>query len=379
MTISGRANLDVSTYEAKGSAAGAASDVTRRTRVADGSSRIIIAANEDLGGGLRAGMYCETGINIDNGSFYGQADTPNANTTSFCSREGRAYIGNDMGEIRLGRQNVWWTQGELNQIGSNLAVKDVFTDLFTGGVGQYTTRGENMIKLLAGKSFGAFANSEIYTGYMGKTGFDLTTTQATGEGAKNPAGKYSGFKLLYTAGKVVGMADYQTSKNSGATLVEQATDYAGAAAAAAAQYNRSGTKYGVGYKYGGPESLVSVQIYNKERSAIAAGSKTEKDKGYGLTVHHDMGGGVVLLGQYAKADKRSYSDATAQTENGASAYTLGALKRLSKRTHVFTNYSVINNDAAGTYNLSGGNYASANGVSAGSTVKTMAFGLQHWF
>jgi predicted porin len=367
----------VSSYGATG-ATNPAQDISSRYRVADTSSRITFAAQEDLGGGAKAGVYCETGINIDNGSFYGQADTANANTTTFCSREGRLYIGNSTGEIRLGRQNVWWTQGDLNQIGSNMVGKDVFTDLFTGGVGQYTTRGENMVKLVAGPTFGAFAGSEVYSGFMGRSGMDMYSTQSTGEGSINSDGKYSGFKVNYSQGQILGMIDYQTSKNSATSQTTLFGDAAGTAAAAGAGYNRTASKYGVGYKYGG-ESLVSFQYYSKERTKVAAGSATEKDGGYGITLHHDAGSGYVLVAQYAKADKRSYSDATAQTENGATAYTLGGIKRLSKRTHLYTAYNVINNGAAGVYNLSGGNYASANGVGAGAQVKTLSLGFQHWF
>ncbi len=99
--------MDVSTYSATGSTAGAAYDLKSRTRVADTSSRIIFAATEDLGQGRRAGVYCETGINIDTANANGQAATANANTSEWCSREGRAFIGAGDFEFRLGRQNVW--------------------------------------------------------------------------------------------------------------------------------------------------------------------------------------------------------------------------------------------------------------------------------
>ena len=372
--------MDVSSFEATG-ATNPAENVAKRTRVADTSSRITFAAQEDLGGGLKAGVYCETGINIDNGGFTGQADTPNANTAGFCSREGRAYIGNNTAELRLGRQNVWWTQGELNQVGSNLVGSDTLTNFVTGGVGQYTTRGENMIKVVAGANLGAFAGSEVYTGYMGKSGFDITSAASTGEAAASPSGKYSGFKALYTQGQIVGMIDYQTSKST--TPAQAGSNYqlpgfAGTAApAAGSRASRDAVKYGVGYKYGG-ESLISFQAWEHKRSN-AADTATEKDKGWGIVSHHDAGNGYVLVAQYGKQGKRTFSDSTAETENGAKGYTLGGLKRLSKRTHLYTAYHVIKNDAAGTYNMNGGNYTSAAAVGAGSEVKTLAVGFQHWF
>jgi len=368
--------MDVSTYAATG-ATNPAQDVVKRTRVADTSSRITFQAQEDLGGGLKAGVYCETGINIDNGGITGQADTVNPNTTAFCSREGRAYIGNNDVELRLGRQNVWWTQGELNQVGSNLVGSDTLTNFVTGGVGQYTTRGENMIKVVAGAGLGAFAGSEIYTGYMGATGFDATSAASTGEAAANPAGRYSGFKGLYTQGQIVGMIDYQTSKDTTPTATGLMPGYAGTAVpAGATRVSRDAVKYGIGYKYGG-ESLISFQTWEHKR--VNASTVEDKDKGWGIVSHHDAGNGYVLVAQYGKQGKRSYSDTTVQTENGATGYTLGGLKRLSKRTHLYTAYHVIKNGDNGTYNMNGGNYASAAAVGAGSQVKILAFGLQHWF
>jgi len=378
--------MDISTYEATG-ATNAADDIARRMRVADTSSRVTIAANEDLGGGMKAGMYCETGINIDNASYTGQADTPNANTTTWCSREGRLYIGNAMGEIRLGRQNVWWTQGALNPVGANLLGSDTLTNLINGGVGVYTVRGENQVKLLGGAALGAFAGSEVYWGYMGTSGMDFTTTGVTGESSVARNGKYNGFKLNYAQGAWLGMIDYQSSVNSPTSAGALLGGAAGSVAAANAVttnangYKRNSTKYGLGYKYAGAssESVISVQYWNKSRTNMAAGSAENKDGGYGITLNHDLGGGKVLVAQWGKANKRSYSDATAQTENGATGYTLGGLQRLSKRTHVYAAYHVIKNGETGTFNMAGGNYASAAGIGAGADVKMMALGLQHNF
>ena len=204
--------MDYSTYEATGSTAGAASDFKNRGRIADTSSRITFAANEDLGGGTRAGVYCETGINIDTANANGQADTANANTSEWCSREGRAYYGSGAYELRLGRQNVWWTQGELNQVGSTFLGSDSMTNLINGGAGVFGVRLENMLKLAV--TSGQFNGSEAYYGLM-------TANEKTAK-ATDPVGKYQGFKLLYTAGQLVGMVDYQASSDSAKTTAAAA-------------------------------------------------------------------------------------------------------------------------------------------------------------
>lgn len=372
VTLAGRASMDVSTFEISGSTAGASADFKSRTRVADSGSRIIISANEDLGGGMRAGVYCETGINIDNGSSYGQAGTTNANSSEFCSREGRAFIGNNTAEVRLGRQNVWWTQGELNGTGSSFLGSDTLTNMFNGGVGVYSVRAENQIKVVANGATGAFAGSEIYMGYMGASGAAALATQ-TGEavGANADAkGKYSGLKLNYNVGKFVFMLDQQSSEY--------------AAVSSGSQFERNATKVGAGFKYT-PSSTVSIQTWNKDRKDLttptAAYSSTAgaaKDSGYGINVKHDLSGGWMVHGQYSKADNIKGTTTGAIANTGATAYTLGATKSLSKRTHLLAAYHSIKNQSAGTYGMTGGNYQSGSAAAGGDT-KIMAVGMIHNF
>lgn len=385
VTLSGRASMDVSTFEAKGSTNGVASDNNSRVRVADTSSRITFAAQEDLGAGSRAGVYCETGINIDTANANGQANTANANTSEWCSREGRLYYGNNLAEIRLGRQNVWWTQGALNQVGSRHMGSDSFTNLQNGGVGVYGVRVENTALVNFNGDAGAFAGSQVYAGRMGG---------ATGEGATASAtqitnGQFAGGKLVYTAGQLIGMIDYQTSHNSAVATASTGNT---------SSFDRTATKLGLGYKYAGAasSSIVSAQMWNKKRtdltnasnSLVLAGGLTGtattntgsgKDSGYGFVVEHDLGANRMVVAQWGKANNLKDSTGADVASSGATAYTIGFRQSLSKRTHVYTAYHTIKNDANVNYNMSGGNYASAATVANGAQVKILALGMQHDF
>jgi predicted porin len=373
--------MDVSTFEVSGSTAGAAADFKRRMRVADSASRITFAANEDLGGGLKAGVYCETGINIDSASNYGQQGSNNGNTSEFCSREGRAYFGNNTAEIRLGRQNVWWTQGALNEVGSTYLGSDSSTNLQNGGVGVYTVRGENMIKLVAGGNTGAFAGSEVYMGYMGYAGGNATaTTLQLGEAAgagKDADAKYSGAKLVYSMGQFVFMLDQQSSKSAPTTATQTSS------------FDRSSTKVGVAYKYNATSS-VSVQTWNKKRtdlttpagaftsSSVGGGTGSGKDSGYAFVVKHDLGGGLMAHGQYSKANNIKDTSVGEIADSGATGYTLGLTKAVSKRTHFLASYHTITNNTAAVYGMSGGAYQSGS-PSAGGDTKIFALGMIHNF
>lgn len=351
VTLSGRASMEWGGWRATGSTAGAASDFQNRQRVADTASRIAFGVTEDLGGGLRAGVYCETGINIDTATANGQANTANANTSEWCSREGRASIGNNMVEVRLGRQNVWWTQGELNRVGSTFLGTDAGTNLFNQGVGVAGVRLENMVMVHGNSGLGAFAGSNVYYGY-------LTTGEAVAANA-TPRGKYNGAKVQWSQGSLIGMLDIQRSEDpDGATAIR----------------DRSATKLGVGYRYSGSGSpnIISVQAWDKSRTLVAGAAKTTDD-GWLVTGLYDLGGGTMLHGQYGKNNGTSGT-----ADSGATGMTVGLTRSLSKRTHLYGSFHTITNGAAGTYALSGGNYQSGT-PAAGADTRAYGLGMIHNF
>jgi len=398
VTLSGRASIDMSTYQAVNSTAGSASDLASRNRVADSGSRITLSANEDLGGGMKAGLYCETGINVDNAERTGQSGTINANTQNWCSREGRAYFGNNLVEVRLGRQNVFWTSGAPDATGSNLGGSSVSANLYTGGAGLYGTRLENMIKLVAGSEAGAFAGSELYTGFMQSpaTATALSTSASadysfatqTGEsaGAGVSGGGYNGFKLTYNSGPLNLMVDYQSYTKSSAVT---AVSVLGVSSTIRNSFSGNATKYQVGYNLGG-ESIVSAQYWTKARtdetnsSAAFSNSSTGTagngaDSGWVVNYNHDFKNSYVGYAQYGKANNITGGpNGTEQVGTDATAYTVGALKRFSKRTHVYATYHSIANGANINYNMTGGTYQSGTAPN-GSTVTMTALGMIHMF
>ena len=170
------------------------------------------------------------------------------------------------------------------------------------------------------------------------------------------------------------MVDYQNSTR-GNTAANLLTGWAATDA-----IDRSATKYGVGYHYA-QGSKVSLQYWNKNGQSVAAGAAKFKDSGYGITLNHDIGSNRLLVAQWGKANNVNSSTAGDIADTGATAYTLGGIQRMSKRTHVYVSYHKITNAAAANYNMVGGNYASGNFAAGtlGADVKMMAVGLQHNF
>jgi len=384
VTLSGRASMDVSTWGASGSLR-AGEDFSTRTRVADTSSRITFSVNEDLGGGMKAGVYCETGFSIDTATANGQNNFANAASSEWCSREGRIFIGNDTVELRLGRQNVWWTQGQFNDNGSNHLGSDVTSNIFNAAMApMVATRGENMIMLHGGRGLGAFNGSQAYMGYQ--TAYEATTANINpGTSVQDTGGTYQGFKLNFDqGGRFLAAVDYQTSTNSGTTSTANVS-----------QFDRTATRYSLGFRYAA-DSMASFQYWNKERtdktnalntlalngittsysSAINRGSG--KDSGYVLSLKHVVTPQITAFANYTIANNMFGPTGAEVADSGATAYTLGGTYRLSKRTHVYGAIHQIRNGIAAAYGMSGGNYQSGtNG--AGSTVNMTALGFQHNF
>ena len=390
--IYGRANVDVSNYSATGSGT-AANDLVSRTRVADSGSRIGLRINEDLGGGMRAFSVIETGINLDNADPAGQgvgvasgaASATNTAVGHFGTREAHVGIGNTAYELRLGRQNIFWGHGELNQTGANFVSGDVigaFTAPGSGFSAAVASRQNNTILLQLNKDslLGAnFAGSQIYHSVNGGEA-------ATSAAAAPNKSSLTGFKINYNMGPYVAQLDTATAKNAG-NAAANAND-----ASNAGNFDAKSTKWGIGYKYA-QGSIISLSLFEHERTYNLAASNTaapnivnvvgtatgsRKQSGNGINLVHNLGDGLTAYAQMAKFGKATNSAGADVANSGAKAYMVGIRKDLSKRTGVYAWTGKITNESANAVNWNGGSYASGNSA-AGADPKVTAIGIMHNF
>jgi len=382
VTLSGRASMDYSTFAATGSTA-AGTDLPGRARLADSGSRITFAVSEDLGGGLRAGVYCETGFQMDTIGNGGQSavasSASTASVSEWCSRDSRLSLGNDTGEIRLGRQNNWWGQGEVNSSGSNMIGTD-FSSNFFNSIGLNTTRVDNTFKLVGGKNLGNFAGSEIY----------YAIPQAAEAAANNTvistvSGNTSGLTLKYASGAWVGQFDQISVTNIYSTTTGVST------------FDRSAMRLGAGYKYAAG-SIVSLTYYAGERTDKSNAANTfrqafdnsnatttttntgsAKNSGYYVNLNHDFGNNFTAVALYGRQNNLLTGASSAEyADSGAVAYSLGGVYRLSKRTHLYGAMHSIKNDANSNINMSAAGQNSGT-ITNGATVNITALGLLHNF
>ena len=362
--IYGRANLGLDSWKATGSTAGAAADFKRRTRIYDGSSRLGFRVNESLGGGMRAFAVIETGLNIDSGTGNGQSGGANGSTGTWASRDSYVGVGGGWGDIRFGRQSIWWSNGVIAQTGANYintAVDGLIND--PGLVGVVVTRQSNVVSYNT-PTFGGFNASLSYS----------PTSEAAGAGQETD-GKVYGLTARYTSGALRAQFDWAKNKIQSATPV-----------LATGTPEIDGIKLGVGWAYA-PGSQVSAIVGRLENENVAAlagftvGGEDLKQNFWLLNWEHMIGPWQILAQYYQSAKVKGLAD---DSNTRAKGITFGAKYFLSKRTGVYAAYSTVRNEDRSWADMSGGGMSSAaaGGLpagSAGADVKLWAVGVMHNF
>ncbi|MEI7785685.1 MAG: porin, partial [Betaproteobacteria bacterium] len=394
VTIYGRAHVAFDgAYSATGgtnTAGTAAYDIKSRQRVSDDGSRIGLRISEDLGGGLRAFSVIETGINIDTATNNAQSGVANSGTGFFGTREAHVGIGNNMAELRLGRQNVFWGMGPT---------EDVSANRISGGVGSsysapssgYTVapaaRLENTVQVVAGSDLGGFAGSAVWFAkpVAAETALPLATNTGNTLGEVKAAAQ--GFTLRYITGPFGVQYDYAQVKNAGN----------GITTASSFDATNTGSKLGLSYSYAPGSkvyfanavfstSFTDAAVNNVAPVSIVGTAATgnynvgyRKQASNQFGVQHVVGGGLELHAQYVIQGKVKNFAGADVAATGSKAYAVGARYELSKRTALTASYNVIDNEAKNNINLSGGGQSSTPNIGLGATLKVVRASIQHLF
>jgi predicted porin len=357
--IYGRANLGIQTWEAKGATAGEAADFDRRLRVYDGSSRLGFRVNESLGGGLRAFVVVETGVNIDSGTNLGQSNTA-ANTSSgfWASRDSYVGIGGGWGDIRFGRQSIFWSNGVIAQTGANYL--DTAVDGLINNpsiVAIPVTRQSSVVSY----------NSPTVGGFNASISFSPHTQEGAAAGA-DADGQVLGLTGRYTSGALRAQFDWASAEgNSSATGV---------------QTENTGWKVGLGWAYA-PGSQISGIFGNYENESVGGVTGDDRECQFWLVNWEHMIGQWQVLVQYYNADEAEGPTGDL-ADTDVTGLTLGAKYFLSKRTGVYLAYHNVDNGRNAFADLNGGGMSSAPGGAlvvgnAGADVKIMSVGVMHNF
>jgi len=376
VTISGRMALGVDSYSAVGATQTTSSGMTARNRVWDNGSRLNVAGSEDLGNGLKAEFYVETGFNADNGllASNGSNNASLITSTNVGGLGNRiAYVGvsGGFGSVRFGRQHVFWTNGIVDQTQTNYtqAGAPFATGGFGSGMGGQITRQPNTVQYISPNISGFEAI--VSWSPNRQEGVQGTSTAAINGLASpttaNANGRLWGLTAQWTGGPFQAAWDYVEDKGNGvySTVMTQVV-----------QGKHVGNKYRGAWSYqpGAVIGFIYTQSQMTNGGAASAGfiagaSGLGADAGSMTTLRQSawtinwehLVGNTRLLAQYARAGNikgcnatetatsssigHGQSGASLCDQTGAKAYLLGAQYLLSKRTSISVSYNKIRNDA----------------------------------
>ena len=315
------------------------------------SSRIGFRGNEDLGGGMRASFWLEAAHSPDSGlgsgsngnnQSSGQVSSPaGTQGLTFGRRSTVSLSGNTWGEVRLGRDYV----PSFN----NLTVS--MHPFGTNGVGN---AGQLFYPVSAnGTSSSTHVRSNNGINYFtpNVAGFQANLMYAYGEklsnaGATQNDDTYAGGRISYANGPLnlavaTGKTKYATGNYTQSNF---AANYQ--LGAAKLMYLWGENKVGVTKT---TSNMVGVQYKVSDTGEIRAAYTALKASGFVSTAGVD----------------------------DASQATVGYVHNLSKRTALYTNYSVVDNKGTGKQFVVGGGDKSA--LTAGGSSNGYEFGIRHSF
>jgi len=295
VTIYGVADVGIERFDTS-----ATSAAWRLTSGNQSGSRLGFKGSEDLGGGLKANFTLENGFSIDDGRL--------AQGGRMFGRQAWVGLSGGFGAVKFGRQYT-----------PIFIAHDTIDPLGTG---------------LSGDGSGMSAVFNAYGVRMDNTiNYSLTAGPISAEVAyglgevagSNSAGRQVGLGASYANGPLTVVAAYHDANS--ATVGSQA----------------DARTFFVGGAFGFGVAKVHA-AFGDNRGDDATGGTAIRNRDYMLGVSAGVGSAGTVAASYIRRDERLAGAANADADYWAVAYT----HNLSKRTNLYTSYSIIKNDAAST-------------------------------
>jgi predicted porin len=263
------------------------------------ASRIVIKGTEDLGGGVKAGFWVESGFNADAGS--GQPTNTNNQTNGSAgngaltwNRRSHMGMGGNWGEIRLGRDFLPQYLNIANYDPFDLSGTGTSQVLNSAITGPTLVRASNSISYLYGHGFNA-PNIGYGPGGFTGSGLQVHATYFLGENPSGTAtskdGSGYGLRAVYSTGKftvsgAIGGTSYAAGdvrqNNAGASY-----DFGVVHVMGMYEWDRNGSLHGRGWVAGArvPVGAGAVRVAYSQYATDAAGNPKAKKWALGY-VHH---------------------------------------------------------------------------------------------
>jgi predicted porin len=286
--------------------------------VADGSSRLIVGFNEDLGGGLRSIGQWDIRIRIDDNGGAGAAPT-----TAVASQlgTGNTFLGlrGGFGTFRVGKLDTHYCLGSDSHGVRATALQASSCGIlgYVGAASNSIANASRTVNLIRydlpqiGGFNGGIAYSTAFNSTEGLLGADKGS-------ALNVNGSYA-------AGPVSVAASYWDAKNEAKTLIQKAATLTGT-------FNFGMGTVGLTYDVSHAGSLGAEAV----RKAIS------------VPLTFNVGAGAFLV-TYTKASDLKRN--TTVADSGATLLSVGYDYALSKRTSIGVSYAKLTNDRNASYAL----------------------------
>jgi predicted porin len=267
------------------------------------TSRFGIRGFEDLGGGLKASFWLESGLNPDTGT--------NSDSTRFWNRRSTVSLVGGFGEVRLGRDTTPTYTGYIDYDvfgGNGVAEASKFVSKLGTNV-DTNVRADNLVSyFLPGNIGGVYGQVSV----------------AAGEGVAGK--KYYGGRIGYAAGPLNVSASY--GQTSVSPLAGSGED----------KYKLGSIAASYDFKVVKVSGYVSQAKYDDAKITIV-----------NIGASLPLGPGAVRV-SYLDANASGHTPAGASIEaNDASQLAVGYVYDLSRRTALYSSLSRVNNKQAANY------------------------------
>jgi predicted porin len=324
-----------------GERGGSAGGLTKVTSGAASASRLGFRGTEQLGGGLSAFFTLETGVKIDTGEV-------DAAGTIF-NRQAFVGLKGDAGALAAGRQYTPWhttLAAVADPFGTGYAgtSKNLFPDSGTN------VRTSNTV---------TYASPNLH-------GFDLALAYSAGEQSVASAGRQFGGAFGYARGPLVVRVAWN-SKNGdvlAAPGVAAASRSLGRNTLLAANYDLKVVKLYAAYGVDKGFNSAPLGNANNPYGGLKPTPSTDGDEVL-LGLSAPLGSGTLMFSAMHKDDRTAFNQ-------DASAWGIGYLYALSKRSGLYAAYAHIRN-------RNGAGYTVANNTEAGSGNTGYNLGMRHTF
>lgn len=291
------------------------------------TSRLGVRGVEDLGDGLKAGFWLETGLNPDTGTV--------SDSTRFWNRRSTVSLAGKFGEVRLGRDYTptYLAWSDFDVFGDNgIGAGGKFATAL-GSTADTLTRGDNQVQYFTPSGLG---------------GFYANLSAAAGEGTSGK--KYYGGRAGWASGPL------NVSVGYGETTVTAASN--------------GDDKFKVGL-FGASYDFGVVKVLGYFAQQKYADLKVEVAN---IGVAVPLGAGT-LRADYTKADSSGVNSSGVDTSaNDAQQFAIGYLYNLSKRTALYGTIAKVTNDGAAAFAV-----ASSPALAGGKDSTGYEVGIRHSF